>query len=234
MRRLILFDIDATLVLTGGAGGRAMNRAFEVLHGVAGAFDGIPMAGRTDPAILDDALVRAGVRSDAATHDAFRVTYLRLLREEIVLPAPRKLVMPGVRLLLDALARRDDEVCFALLTGNYAEGARVKLEYFDLWRFFRCGAFGDDHAERPKLLPIALSRVEACGAGRFESADTVVIGDTPYDVACALASGARAIGVATGSSNAATLAARGAHHVFEDLGDTESVMKVILEQEARR
>ena len=135
--------------------------------------------------------------------------------------------MPGVRQLLDRLAQRGDAY-LALLTGNYEAGARLKLEHFDLWRYFRCGAFGDGAAHRDLLVPRALARVAACDGLQINPADTVVIGDTPLDVGCAKAGGARSIGVATGSHTVEQLRAAGADAVFEDLSDTDTVLRAIV------
>jgi phosphoglycolate phosphatase-like HAD superfamily hydrolase len=146
---------------------------------------------------------------------------------ELEKPGARKGVMPGVRQLLDALARRDD-VYIALLTGNYEAAARIKLEYFDLWRYFPCGAFGDDAPNRNGLLPKALARIAACGGPSFAAADTVVIGDTPLDVACAAFSGARSLAVATGNHSVDDLRAAGAEVVFKDLSCTADVLAAIL------
>ena len=115
----------------------------------------------------------------------------------------------------------------ALLTGNYEAAALLKLEYFDLWRYFPCGAFGDDAPDRNGLLPKALARVTACGGPAIAPEHTVVIGDTPLDVACAAAGGARSIAVATGSHGVDALRASGADFVFEDLSDTEAVMRAL-------
>jgi phosphoglycolate phosphatase-like HAD superfamily hydrolase len=224
---LILFDIDGPLVLTGGAGGRAMAFAFEEVFGVRDALSGIAMAGRTDAWILADALTAHDIPSDAAALARFREVYLRHLTIELDKPGARKGLMPGVRELLDALVRRDD-VYLALLTGNYEEGARIKLEYFDLWRYFPCGAFGDDAPQRNGLVPKALARIAACGGPAFSAADAFVIGDTPLDVACAAFSGARSIGVATGSHSVDELRAAGADVVFEDLSNTREVVAAIL------
>jgi len=225
-RRLLLFDVDATLVLTGGAGGRAMTAVFAEMFGIDDGFAGIAMAGRTDPAILADALARAGLAIDAGVEDQFRTAYCRRLREEIAPPAAGKRTMPGVVELVAALAPRPD-VFLALLTGNYEEGARIKLEHFDLWRHFRCGAFGDDASDRPALVPIARARAAALGAGEVADDRVFVIGDTPLDVACALASGVRAIGVATGGYDAGSLRAAGAHVAFDDLSDTHAVLDAL-------
>src|SRR5581483_8514830 len=210
---VILFDIDGTLVLTGGAGSRAMTLAFEELFGVGDAFAGISRPGRTDSWILSSAA--AAHRLPTSELSRFHNLYLTRLATELERPGPRKGVMPGVRELLDALHVRDD-VYLALLTGNYQEAARLKLEYFDLWRYFPCGAFGDDAPDRNGLLPKALATVRACGGPDAGPQHTVVVGDTPLDVACAAASGARSIAVATGGYDVNALRASGADVVFED------------------
>ncbi|MBW8866865.1 MAG: haloacid dehalogenase-like hydrolase [Acidobacteria bacterium] len=128
--------------------------------------------------------------------------------------------------LLDALHGRPD-VYLALLTGNYEAAARIKLEYFDLWRYFSGGAFGDDAPDRNGLLPRAVQTIAACGGPSFAAADAIVIGDTPLDVACAAHSSARSIGVATGGHSIDELRAAGADYVFPDLADTQAVMRAI-------
>jgi len=223
---LVLFDIDGTLVLTGGAGLRAMTLAFEELFKVPDAFRGMPMAGRTDAWILSDAAEAHGIARDAPSLARFPDVYLRHLTAEIEKPHPRKNVMPGVRDLLDALARRDD-VYVALLTGNYEAAARVKLEHFDLWRYFPCGAFGDGASDRNSLVPKAIARVAAAGGPAFTARDAVVIGDTPLDVACAKVHAARAVGVATGPHGVEDLRTAGADVVFADLSETQAVLAAI-------
>ena len=201
-----------------------MARAFEDLFGISDAFLNIPMAGRTDTWILSNAAAAHGVLPSAlpAFHDA----YLAYLERELEPPNPRKAVMPGIRPLLDTLASRND-IYLALLTGNYQKAARLKLEHFDLWRYFPCGAFADDAADRNSLLPKALERIRACGGPAVRPADVIVVGDTPHDVACALAAGARPVGVATGSFSVQQLRDSGAETVFEDLSDTESFLKLL-------
>ena len=228
-RLLVLFDIDGTLVLTGGAGGRAMTRAFEDVFGIPDAFRGIPMAGRTDSWILSDAVAAHHIPRDSSDLARFREVYLQILARELGAPHPpqmRKGVMPGVHALLDALVPRDD-VYLALLTGNYEDAARLKLEHFDLWRYFACGAFGDNAPDRNGLLPRAIAQVRACAGHDIAAADTVVIGDTPLDVACAAAGGARSIAVATGGHGVDELRASGAHHVFENLTDLDAVLAAL-------
>jgi phosphoglycolate phosphatase len=214
-------------VLTGGAGGRAMARTFDDLFAIADAFTGIHMPGRTDAWILADAAAAHGIPADSGELAHFRSLYLEHLAQELDRPGnSRKGVMPGVRELLDALAARDD-VYLALLTGNYEEAARMKLEYFDLWRYFSCGAFGDDAPDRNGLLPKALARVRACGGPDLPPSHSIIIGDTPLDIACAQAGGARSIAVATGSHSILELRAAGADVVLEDLSDTARVVALL-------
>jgi len=221
--RVVLFDIDGTLVLTGGAGVRGMVRAFEEIFAVPDAFRGVETPGRTDCSILTDAFARHGIPDHPDHRARFRECYLRHLQTELHQPGPRKGVMPGVRALLEALAARGD-VVVALLTGNYEEAARLKLEYFDLWRYFRCGAFGDDAPDRNGLLPKALAQVRACGGPAAAGREVAVVGDTPLDVACAAGGGARSIAVATGGYDTRALQAAGADVVFPDLSDLDGVL----------
>lgn len=227
MRTLLLFDIDGTLILSGRAGLRALNRAFEEETGVADAFHGINAAGRTDGYLLREAARRAGLALTPALESRLEARYYTLLAEEILLPGEgRKAVMPGVRPLVDALQTRDDAI-LALLTGNFRTSARIKLEHFDLWHYFECGAFGDDAADRNALVPFAVERAVGCGHPAVAYEDVFVIGDTPHDVACARAVGAVAVAVATGGYEVNALRATGAPHVFEDLSDTEAVLRVV-------
>ncbi len=223
---LVLFDVDGTLLLTGGAGVRAMTRAFEAVFGVPDAFQGIPMAGRTDQAILLEALARCGAERDGGRLEAFRNLYVAILGEEIQRPSPGRRMMPGVHPLLEALAARR-EVVVGLVTGNYADAARVKLAHFDLARYFPWGAFGDDAPERDALVPIALARAAAAGVSVPPPHRIFVVGDTPSDVACAHAAGVRALAVATGPYDPAALRASGADEVFQDLADTAAVLDAL-------
>jgi phosphoglycolate phosphatase-like HAD superfamily hydrolase len=157
---------------------------------------------------------------------AFRARYFACLAEELLVDGPGKRVLPGVQALLDELATRDD-VVLALLTGNFEPSARLKLEHFDLWRYFTCGAFGDDAPHRNGLVPVAIERARAAAHPRVEGSRAVVIGDTPHDVACAQAGGVRSIAVATGGAHAHALGHAGADVVFEDLGDTSEVVAAI-------
>jgi phosphoglycolate phosphatase-like HAD superfamily hydrolase len=134
--------------------------------------------------------------------------------------------MPGVLPLLEALNQREDAY-LALLTGNFEEAARAKLSYFELWRYFRCGAFGDDAPDRNGLLPRAMARIRECGGPIVPPGDVVVIGDTPLDVACAAASGARSVAVATGGFDVDELRKAGADVVLQDFSDTREVLRAL-------
>lgn len=226
MRTLLLFDVDGTLILSGRAGLRALNRAFSELTGIADAFRGINAAGRTDGYLLDEAARRAGIELPADRRRELQSRYYQILADEILLPGEgRKGVMPGVRALIDALRARDD-ITLALLTGNFRESARIKLAHFDLWSPFSFGAFADDASDRNLLVPIALQR--ARDAGHEPRAERVIIiGDTPLDVECARAGGVRALGVATGSHSVDELRDAGAEAVFEDLSETARVLDAI-------
>ena len=222
MRKLVLFDIDGTLVLTGGAGLRAMNAALKEVLGRWEGLDGIPVAGRTDWAILAEVVRVLDRELDAPLLEQLRDRYIANLALEIERPGRGvKAVMPGIRELLSVIEERDDTF-LGLLTGNFEEGARIKLSHFDLWRYFKCGAFGGDAADRNELVPVALSRAIACGLPRIEPADVLVVGDTPHDIACAQAAGATPVGVATGGYSIAQLRDSGAEIVFQDLGDANA------------
>jgi len=247
--RLLLFDVDGTLLLSGGAAVRAMDAAFHEVFGVRGAFDGMPLGGRTDGSILADALERANPHGLAMAGSAdatgagdgvarYKAAYFRILAQEIRRPAPPdpstpawrrfKGVYPGVRELLDALSRRQD-VFLALLTGNYEQGARIKLEHFGLSHYFACGAFGDDSVSRPALVPVAMARARAAGCPAVAPADVVIIGDTPLDVACAIDAGVRCVAVATGGYDRDTLRQAGARTVFGTFADTDAVVACLTE-----
>jgi phosphoglycolate phosphatase len=226
MPTLLLFDIDGTLITTGGAGYRAIKRAVEVTMGVARALDGIPVAGRTDSIILRDA-IRA-ISGDDLTlelRDRIRDTYMGILREEIDLVGGGPGVLPGVRPLLDRLAD-DPAYHVALLTGNFSQTAAIKLGYFDLWRYFAWGAFGEDAVNRNDLLPVAIERYRERTGQDIAPADVIVIGDTPNDVEVARVGQARSVAVTTGQFDRAALLGAGADVVFHDLGDVDEVLRV--------
>jgi len=224
--RLILFDIDGTLVLTGGAGLRAMNRTCADLFGVSEGLGTIPMAGRTDAWIVAQFVHAHGIPCDETTLRRFHDAYVDHLAREIEEPGPRKGILPGVRPLLDTLASRDAAYA-ALLTGNFERGAQIKLQHFDLWQYFGTGAFGDGTHDRNGLLWTALERVRAAGGPDVPPADVVIVGDTPLDIAVAIAGGARSVGVATGSYSEDELRAAGADAVLGDLSDLDAALDAL-------
>ena len=156
------------------------------------------MPGRTDTWILSDAAAAHGrARPRPSASRSFATSTSAISVESSTSPGRARASCPECVPLLEALERREDAY-LALLTGNYEEAARAKLAYFDLWRYFRCGAFGDDAPDRNGLLPRAVAKIRECGGPVVAPRDVVVIGDTPLDVACAAASGARSVAVATG------------------------------------
>ena len=228
-RFLVLFDIDGTLLLTDGAGRRAIHRALIEVFGVTGPRDHW-FDGKTDPQIVRE-LMRVVGHGDEHIDDRMErllERYVELLHEELRDRPHNARPLPGVIELLDVLAARDD-VILGLLTGNLAGGARAKLAAvgIDPDRFL-VGAYGSDHELRPELPAIAQRRaLELLGVEVVGEA-IVVIGDTPADIECGRGVGARAIGVATGRYDTQALAAYGAAAVFEDLSDTEAVVRAIV------
>jgi phosphoglycolate phosphatase len=212
-------------VLTGGAGGRALAKAFQEVFAIDG-FQGVSMAGRTDKWILTELVSRHGLASDDTRLPFLRDSYLTHLTQEMHEPAAGKGILPGVSHLLDVLAVRDD-VRLALLTGNLAAGARVKLEYFNLWHYFACGAFGDDTPDRNALFTVAMDGVHLLEGIAPRAEDVVVIGDTPFDIQVAIAGGAKSLAVATGGFDTAALRAAGADVVLSDLSDLPAVLDAL-------
>lgn len=221
---LILFDIDGTLLLSGGAGVRAMTRAFEDVFGVPDAFHGIEVAGRTDTFLVSSALARAGLRNSADDHQRFRQVYVSALRTEIQHPGNGRYgIMPGVQRLLEHV-NGEPGFHLALLTGNYEPAAFTKLAHFGLRSFFEWGAFGEESEDRNELGRVALQRAKERVVPAVAVSRAIVVGDTPHDIACARAIGARALGVATGSHSVEQLQAAGADIAVASLDDTERMI----------
>lgn len=222
--RLILFDIDGTLIDSGEAGTRSLNRAFQELFSIRDAFSGISMAGKTDTEIMKEGLVKHGIPKDGNI-DFLIGAYLKFLRDEI--NNERKHIKPGINELLEELTPVK-RVSLGLLTGNLEPGARIKLEPFNLNKYFPAGAFGSDDEDRNRLLPIAVKRFEELCRTRIDYRRCIVIGDTPRDVHCAKPYGALCIGVATGSYSFNELRHAGADYVFNNLSNSSNIYKVLF------
>jgi phosphoglycolate phosphatase-like HAD superfamily hydrolase len=223
--KVVLFDVDGTLLWTDGAGRRAIHRALREVLGIEHPAAGFRFDGRTDPEIVRLLAAASGRDHGPDVVAAVLGRYVALLEDELSRPGHKTTVYPGVFELLDALERRDDCVA-GLLTGNIVDGARLKLRSggLDMARF-RVGAFGSDHADRAELPAIAQRRVREELGLLAAGADVVIVGDTPADVACGRGIGARAIGVATGSYSVPELLAVGAYTAFADLSDTDAVLE---------
>jgi phosphoglycolate phosphatase len=216
--KLVLFDIDGTLMDSGGAGTKSMDLAFEELFSVRDAFEGINMAGKTDIQIMKEGLRKNGISSENGNVGLFTARYVEHLRREI--ENPRKHLKPGMVKALESLGLMKD-VSLGLLTGNIEAGARIKLGAFGLNNYFPFGAFGDDDEDRNKLLPIAVQRFRNLSHRDVEYGDCIVIGDTPRDVECAKIYGAYAVAVATGPYVYDSLVASGADVVLRDISEMD-------------
>jgi phosphoglycolate phosphatase-like HAD superfamily hydrolase len=228
--RLVLFDIDGTLLLSGGAGRRAILAAFADEIGHANGVDHIQFGGKTDPQIAFEMLDAIGHpdRSNPERIQALLTRYVTHLGRELALYGHLSEVMPGILPLLDRL-EADERIVLGLLTGNVSLGAAMKLRAVSLDPDrFVVGAFGSDHAARSELPSIAAERARAHFGRAPRGREVVIIGDTPADVTCGLAIGATSIAVATGGFTAEDLEAAGAHHVFRDLSDTARVHSAIV------
>lgn len=229
-RKLVLFDIDGTLLLSAGAGRRAIHSALGERGVDLTPASGIRFDGKTDPQIIVELLEAAG---DPGPHDPARVDqllelYVSHLRRDLAEHGHRSRLMPGIPGLLDAL-EADEGVVLGLLTGNVVTGARLKLVAagLDPDRFI-VGAYGSDHHRRNELAPVAARRAERHFGRIPAGTEVVVIGDTPADVSCGACIGARTIAVATGGYTVGELAATGAHRVFADFADVERAKEAIL------
>jgi phosphoglycolate phosphatase-like HAD superfamily hydrolase len=229
--RLILFDVDGTLVDTAGAGKSAIQEAFLEIFGI----DAVAMAtrtrrfaGMTDPTIFSSLSREAGISDGLyrSRRDELHDCYLEHLRAVMRRDDPRRRILPGVLPLLEDLDSRSDAHT-GLLTGNLEAGARIKLEPFGLNRFFPDGGFSSDHCDRREIAAIARDKLSHRYGIRFSSSSVVVIGDTVHDVDCARANGFRSIAVETGWVRRSSLEAADPDTVFEDLTDLQAVLRAI-------
>jgi len=226
-RRLVLFDVDGTLLSAGPSARTAFQTALEDVFGTSGDIDGYAFEGRLDPLIVADLMRAAGIPDETIALRSGDALALYLDRLEAGLRAHAPALKPGVPQLLDALEKVDGLVP-ALLTGNVERGARVKLSAAGLWHRFVFGVWGDEAPCREALGPVALERARPATGLAFAGHECVVVGDSRHDVACGLAMGARAIAVATGRTALPALEAAGAHVVLADLSDTQRALEAIL------
>jgi phosphoglycolate phosphatase-like HAD superfamily hydrolase len=224
MKKLVLFDIDGTLISSGGAGTRSMDLAFKDIFGIDKAFNDITMAGKTDIEIIKEGLKTHEVPHWDGNVEKMKDKYLYFLAREI--NNPERTLKPGIKNALDMLKQRGMPT--GLLTGNLEEGARIKLTPCGINDYFLDGAFGSDDEDRDKLLPIAINKFARKGL-EFSPEDCIVVGDTPRDVRCAKIHGACCIAVATGPYSKENLLATDADLVLDSLEDTEKYMKIMLE-----
>lgn len=214
-----LFDIDGTLVHTEGAGKAALEAAFHEVFGVERALEGVPLAGRTDPLIIGDALALHGRKFENGEGERFwsrAETHLARL-----LSPPRGGVLPGVHTLLDAIEAEPAHVR-GLLTGNMPPFARLKLGAFGLFERFAFGTYGSDGPDRPAMARVAVARAaERWGAPPERC---VVVGDTELDIDCARAAGAHVVAVATGGRTREQLAPHGPDLLVDDLTDASAIL----------
>lgn len=229
--RLLLFDIDGTLV-SGGPAKSAFGDALSTVFGTPGPISNHDFAGKTDPQIARELLEAAGVPGrviDAGLPQLWRCYLAELAR---LVPSRPPQPLPGVRRLVQALAARDD-VALGLVTGNLEGGARLKLASVGLWEHFPVGAFGSDHAARSRLPDVACRRASAHWGRPFEGADAVVIGDTPRDVACGKAVGATTVAVATGRFAMDRLRAAGPDRLLPGFGDVDRAVAALTGRQSR-
>ena len=224
MKKLVLFDIDGTLIHTGGAGTRSMNMAFQKLFSIKDAFQDISMAGKTDRQIMKEGLRVHGFNNTDGNLGNMVNTYLKFLQVEM--DNPWRKLKPSIMEVLNRI--KEEKISLGLLTGNLEKGARIKLKAFGLNEYFPDGAFGSDHEDRDMLLPIALEKFSRKGLN-FSAADCIIIGDTPRDVQCAKIHSALCIAVATGPYSKKDLLNTDADVVFDSLADVDRCMEFINE-----
>jgi phosphoglycolate phosphatase-like HAD superfamily hydrolase len=223
-KTLILWDIDGTILHSGGAGMKALEAALLDVFGVSGSLAGIEFAGRTDPWIIRQIFSRFGIENSAENFSLYVDGYIALLPE--ILGASSARILPGVAKIISQAAEHPT-VVQGLLTGNLRRGAETKLGFHGLWDFFPIGAFADDNEVRNELGPHALRRAKGHWGLEFPPERVWIVGDTPHDIACARAIGAKVLAVATGKYTEAEL---GAHHpdvLRADLSDTAGFWRAL-------
>jgi len=224
-RRLFLFDIDGTLITSGGAGEAALKDAMRSRFDIEEDLDGIILAGATDARIARELLEKHSIAVSAENVAALLDTYLGHLDERIGRHDGK--LLPGIVPLLKVLSERSDAV-LALLTGNVIRGAEIKLTHYGVWDFFEFGAFADDHHDRNELGKFARARALERHGEEFPPSRIYVIGDTPKDIECGRAIGACTVAIATGHYSSDQLRDHAPDFLFEDLSDTGRVVALLF------
>lgn len=224
--RLVLFDIDGTLV-RGGPAKDAFHAAMLEVYGTTGPIEGHDFSGKTDPQIARELLREAGLRDEHIDTSLPRLWRAYLGGLETRLPARPMELLIGVSALLDAL-EATGRVVLGLLTGNIAGGARLKLASVGLHGRFLVGGYGSDHEIRNRLPDIAIRRAREAVGVPFVNGEVVVVGDTPKDVECGRAGGTRTLAVATGRHSFDELVEAGADHTVHDFGETRAILELVL------
>jgi phosphoglycolate phosphatase-like HAD superfamily hydrolase len=224
-RRLFLFDIDGTLITSGGAGESALIEAMASRFGVREDLKGITLPGATDALIAIALLERHGLEVSPENTAALLDSYLHHLA--LGMPKFPGRVLPGIVAVLDALKQRPEAV-IALLTGNLVKGAEIKLRHYGVWDYFEFGAFADDHHDRNQLGRFAQARATEKHGIDFDPGQIFVIGDTPRDIECGRAIGARTVAIATGNYDRAALAEHSPDFLFDDFCDTKVVLEALF------
>lgn len=219
---ILLFDIDGTLVRTGGAGKAAMEAALQTAFDIREVKDTVPYSGRTDRAIGRELLTVHGIDPTPENQRKLTDTYLELLPTHLMTKGGE--VCPGIVEILAAAGGREN-VLLGLLTGNVRRGAATKLGHFGLWDHFTVGGFGDDHFERDDVARSAIQEVQNYTGRDVNPTDVWIIGDTPLDVQCARAVGAKAVAVATGWHPLTELVACRPDVALADLSDAKALMR---------
>jgi phosphoglycolate phosphatase len=222
--KLVLFDIDQTILHSGGAGEGALRLALRDCFGCDDDLANIEIAGKTDVWIAHRIFEAHGIPPNPENLDRLFNAYLHHLEHELARTDGR--LLPGFPEILHALAHLP-HIAIGLLTGNLRRGAQLKLGHYGVWQHFPFGAFADDSHDRNLLGPFARDRARQAHGADFSPRDIYVIGDTPHDIACAKAFGAIAVGVATGRFSRAALESAGADHVFDDLSNVQAVIHTL-------